>query len=215
MVLLLSINWFGSPVWQEDREGSGGGAVPGPWNTAAQRGYAAKARNAAAAATYDQLARQADNPGKQSAARGSSEVGMLLAVNEVPGDPHIDGGPGPFGNVADQHQAAGCPGQCFTVDQLHIGVGHLDRHVNHHRHGLRFVPASTAGPHHILRDADRSRLSLGRFSELRQRFRVDVVALVRTHGSGRVDVDQDPACPLALRPDHAHIRRVLLRATDH
>ncbi|MFP3381377.1 hypothetical protein SB767_34220, partial [Bacillus sp. SIMBA_069] len=69
MALLLSINWFASPVWQEDRKGSGGGAVPGPWNTAAQRGYAAKARNGAAAATYDQLARQTDNLSKRGAAR--------------------------------------------------------------------------------------------------------------------------------------------------
>lgn len=45
--------------------------MPGPWNTAAQRGYAAKARNGAAAATYDQLARQADNLNMQGAARGS------------------------------------------------------------------------------------------------------------------------------------------------
>jgi hypothetical protein len=28
---------------------------------------------------------------ERGATRGSSEVGMLLAVNEVPGDPHIDG----------------------------------------------------------------------------------------------------------------------------
>lgn len=139
---------------------------------------------------------------------------MLLAVNEVPGDPHIDGGPGPFGNVADQHQSAGCPGQRFTVDQLHVGVGHLDRHVNHHRYGLRLVTASTAGSHHIIGDADGSRLSLGRLRHLGQRFRVDVVALVRTHDSGWVQVDQDPAGTLTLQPPHVHISGVVLSACD-
>jgi hypothetical protein len=88
----------------------------------------------------------------------------------------------PLRDVTDQYQAASGPGQRFSVEELHVGVGDLDLHVSLDRDRLGFASAAAASAHHRQKALDRVVLEAGR--------RVGPLTISRMTGQPLANVDE-------------------------